>query len=274
MRATIPSLREWDSQAFAFYRQTLDVLERAGIPFLVGGAYALERYTGIRRHTKDFDIFVRPEDCAQILGHLAAAGYHTELTFAHWLGKAFQGDLFIDVIFGSGNGLCRVDERWFTHATQADVLGLPLRLVPPEEMIWSKAFIMERERFDGADIAHLIHARAEHIDWHRLLDRFGPHWQILLVHLILFDFIYPGEGGRLPGWLMEDLLQRKRIERSGGNSSARVCQGTLLSRAQYLVDIETWGYRDPRRQPAGTMSAAEIQQWTDAIEAKDVPAAG
>ena len=29
------------------------------MPFLVGGAYAFARYTGIERHTKDFDVFVR-----------------------------------------------------------------------------------------------------------------------------------------------------------------------------------------------------------------------
>jgi hypothetical protein len=42
-------------------------------------------------------------------------------------------------------------------------------------MIWSKAFIMERERFDGADVMHLIHENANRLDWNRLLERFGQH---------------------------------------------------------------------------------------------------
>src|SRR5437763_1505759 len=82
---------------------------RAGVPFLVGGAYALNYYTGIVRHTKDFDFFVRPEDTERTLEALAAQqGLHTEMTFPHWLGKVYSGDEFCDVIFSSGNGVCRV----------------------------------------------------------------------------------------------------------------------------------------------------------------------
>src|SRR4051794_12049994 len=99
-------LEQLDPQAFQFYRKTLTVLGDSGVPFLVGGAYALGYFTGIERHTKDFDIFVRGEDAPRALKVLEAAGYRTELTFPHWLGKAYSGDDFIDVIFNSGNGVC------------------------------------------------------------------------------------------------------------------------------------------------------------------------
>src|SRR5947209_543055 len=82
-----------------FYRKVIRVLNEAGTEFLVGGAYALCHYTGIVRHTKDFDIFVRPQDSERVLQTLAAAGCRTMLTFPHWLGKAYQGDEFCDVIF-------------------------------------------------------------------------------------------------------------------------------------------------------------------------------
>src|SRR5580765_5704337 len=88
-----------------FYQRAMRTLREADVPFLVGGAYAFERYTGIARHTKDFDIFVRPTDLDHTLETFAAAGYHTELSFPHWLGKAFCGGDFIDVIFASGNGV-------------------------------------------------------------------------------------------------------------------------------------------------------------------------
>ena len=127
----------------------------------MGGAYAFERYTGIERHTKDFDIFCRRADAEPILEVLESAlGCRTEMTFPHWLGKAYNpatGD-FIDVIYSSGSGIAVVDDEWFTHARPAEVLGIPARLCPAEEMIWSKAFIMERERYDGNDVAHLLHA--------------------------------------------------------------------------------------------------------------------
>src|SRR5262249_55983051 len=161
--------------------------------FLVGGSFSLLCYTGLARHSKDFDVFVRPEDFDRALAALAAAGYPIERTFPHWLGKAFHDGGFIDVIFSSGNGIPPVDDDWFAHATESEVLGMTARVCPAEETLWSKAFIMERERFDGADVAHLLLARAEALDWDRLLRRFGPHWQVLLVQLLLFDYIYPTE---------------------------------------------------------------------------------
>ena len=42
------------------YRHGLETLNRAGIPYVVSGLYALYEYTGIYRQTKDLDIFVEP----------------------------------------------------------------------------------------------------------------------------------------------------------------------------------------------------------------------
>ncbi|HLH26905.1 MAG TPA: nucleotidyltransferase [Chloroflexota bacterium] len=252
-----------------FYCQALRTLLQAGVPFLVGGAYAFECYTGIARHTKDFDIFLRPADRHRALEVFDKAGYHTEMTFPHWLGKAFCSGDFIDVIFSSGNGLARVDDEWFAHAVDAEVLGLPLKLTPPEEMIWSKAFILERERYDGADVAHLLRAQAEHLDWARLLRRFGDNWRVLLSHLILFGFIYPTERGKIPTRVMDKLLRRLQRELHAPPAGERVCQGTLVSREQYLVDVERWGYADARLQPRGNMTRQDVDHWTAAIDNKD-----
>ncbi|HEY7517844.1 MAG TPA: hypothetical protein VIE36_06055, partial [Methylomirabilota bacterium] len=227
-----------------FYRRSMAALDAAEVAFLVGGAYAFERYTGIARHTKDFDIFVHPRDVQRVLDLLAAAGCETELPFSHWLGKARCGDDFVDVIFSSGNGVAAVDDDWFRHSVEATVLDHPVRLIPAEEMIWSKAFIMERERFDGADVAHLILACGRELDWGRLLARFGRRWRVLLSHLILFGFIYPGERRAIPDPVMHLLLERLREESARPEAEARVCDGTLLSRQQYLLDVAERGYAD------------------------------
>ena len=247
-----------------FYQSALRYLRRAGIGFLVGGAYSFARHTGIERHTKDFDIFLRPADCQPALEVLASAGYLTQLLFPHWLGKAYSGDNCLDIIFGSGNGVARVDDGWFQHAIEGHVLDTPVLLCPIEETIWSKAFVMERERFDGADIAHLIRASGKQIDWRRLVDRFGPHWRVLLAHLTMFGFIYPGEHECVPPGVIQALLDRVRDEHQHPPAADRVCQGTLVSRAQYLIDIEHWGYEDARLT-GGFMTPAEIAVWTDAI---------
>ena len=248
-----------------FYRDVLQTLTRAEVPFLVGGAYALAVYTGIERHTKDLDVFVRPPDCERTLKRLRETlGLHTELTFPHWLAKAFHTGDFIDIIFSSGNGLATVDDEWFAHAVPAEVVGEPVRLCPVEETLWAKCFIMERERYDGADVAHLLRSCGRRLDWPRLLRRFGPHWRVLLSHIVLFGFIYPDERDKIPRVVMDGFLDRLRTDAPQPRKPP-ICNGPLISREQYLIDTEKWGYQDPRLLPAGTMTEEQVIQWTDAI---------
>jgi hypothetical protein len=176
------------------------------------------------------------------------------------------------VIFSSGNGVARVDDGWFVHAVEGRVFDTVVLLCPVEETIWSKAFVMERERFDGADIAHLIRGSGRDINWQRLLERFGPHWRVLLAHLVMFGFIYPGERDTVPAWVLDELMNRLRAEAVTPPPQERICQGTIISRAQYLVDIEHWGYEDARLA-GGHMVDDDIVLWTDAIATEQPTAA-
>jgi hypothetical protein len=245
-----------------FYRRMMLALNQAGTPYLVGGAYALNRYTEIVRDTKDFDIFVRPVDVPAVQAVLAAGGCEIDDFAPFWLSKATCGADFIDIIHSSGNGIAQVDDLWFAHATPAEVLDVPALLVPAEEMIWSKSFIMERERFDGADVLHVLHEQAHRLDWQRLLDRFGEHhWRVLYAHLVLFGFVYPQRRVSIPDWLMAELTRRLRIEQRQAPPRNLTCRGTVLSRHQYAVDLGQWGYRDGRLPPEGHMSQADIDLW-------------
>src|SRR5687768_2581257 len=248
------------------YRTALEMLNRSGVPYMIGGTYAFQYYAGISRTTKDVDIFVRPRDVQRVLDVLTRAGFKTEIAFSHWLAKAHHGDKFIDVIYSSGNGVAEVDDEWFAHAVDEEVLGVPAKLCPAEEMIWSKAFIMERERFDGADVAHLFRHCSGLLNWDRLLRRFGQNWRVLLSHIVLFGFIYPGERSLIPAAVTRDLLNRVLSDLEVPTRDSKVCQGTLLSRAQYLVDVDEWGYEDARMTPRGAMSPDQIAVWTAAID--------
>src|ERR1700704_1365586 len=175
----------------AFYQIVMQLLVRNRIEFLIGGAYALGHYTGLSRDTKDFDLMLRPKDVPMALVACRNAGYEADFTFTHWLAKIWSATSFIDVIFRAGNGLGEVDDLWFRKAPVASVLGISVKIAPPEELIWQKAYVMERERFDGADIIHILASRAPGIDWARLIERFGPDWRVLMSHLILFGFVFP-----------------------------------------------------------------------------------
>lgn len=255
-----------DPNACAFYQDVVRRLTQEGVPFVVGGAYAFAHFTGIHRDTKDLDLFLKRSDVTRVLSMFEALGYRGEMTFPHWLAKVhFDAEHdFVDLIFNSGNGVAAVDDAYFLNASEDVMFELPVKVCPMEEMIWTKAFVMERERYDGADIAHLLHVRGADIDWQRLMRRFGPHWRLLLNHLILLGYIYPNEKLGVPAWVMNDLLARFQGESRVRTTGEPVCGGTLVSREQFLVDVNSWGYVDGRLA-AGAMSEEEIEAWTRAI---------
>lgn len=231
-----------------FYRAALSRLQEEHIRFLIGGAYATEQYTGIPRRTKDIDIFVLPNDVQAVLQALNSAGAQTELTDPRWLAKAFAGEDFIDIIFNASNGLCPVDETWFQYAPRVDLLNLPLQLCPVEEMIWQKAFIMSRHRYDGNEVAHLLRGWGEQLDWDRLRRRFGEHWPVLLNHLILFRFVYPGKQSVVPKPLMDELTAQLAADvQNPPPIDPDMCRGTFVSHTDYDIAIREWGYFDARQ---------------------------
>ena len=255
--------------AIDVYREALQCLVKAKVPFLVGGTFALESYTGLVRRTKDLDLFVNPADRLRLMQRLSEAGFRTEWRFPHWLGKANKDDRSIDIIYSSGNGICTVDEAWFRYALPAEIFGIPVRVVPAEEMLWSKAFVMERNRYDGGDIAHLLKARAHTMDWARLLFRFGTYWRVLFSHVILFGFIYPEQRLRIPDWFMHEMMRRMKLDMQCLPADREVCQGTLLSWSQYLADLECGDYQDARHVPRGKLTSGDTQHMTDVLQREE-----
>jgi hypothetical protein len=255
---------ELDPECAEFYLQAMQLLRENDIPFLVGGAYALCVYTGLARHTKDVDLFIRPSDLDRALAGFEKTGYRTEKAFPHWLAKVFGGGKFIDLIYAAGNGLGVVDESWFARAHSAELLSERVSIMAPEEIIWMKAFVQERERYDGADIAHLFRSCADTLDWKHLSARFGADWRVLFNFITLFGYIYPSERHRIPADLVRHLMDLlAREQRTPFHD--QICRGTLLSRAQFLPDVTELGYRDARLEPPTVMTEKDITLWTAAI---------
>ncbi len=240
-----------------FYVAALRVLDDAHLDYVVGGGYAIAHYTGIPRDTKDLDIFVRETDHRQILQTFERAGYRTEYFFPFWIAKALQGDEFIDILYNSGNGQCVVDDDWFTNAREAEILGYQTRLIPPEEQLWSKAFVQDRDRFDGADIHHLILHQGETFDWQRLLRRFAGHERVLLAHLLAYDYAFPTEPEKIPDWVMHRLLDDAR---SRPAASEAVCYGPNISQKGYLHHIRNGTFADGRLRPHGPLTLDQLRQ--------------
>ncbi len=238
--------RERTGRELRARQMAIRTLDESGVPFLIGGMYAFAAFTGIYRDTKDLDVHVRPQDANRALEVLEAAGWRSERSDERWLYKAFLGEYFVDIIFSSGNGAAVVDDEWFAHAKKAELFGEQCLISPAEEQMWMRAFVNERERFDGADFNHLLLRAGPTLDWTRLLRRFAPYWELLFGHLMMFRFVYPSETHIVPRWVMDELLSRTAAALASGPSEEKVCRGTLISQSMYTVDVQEWGFLDGR----------------------------
>jgi hypothetical protein len=255
------------------YRRALEAVNAACVPYVVAGAYAIYEHTGIYRKTKDLDLFFEPSAVVPAAAALRSAGFVTRLEDSHWLAKATMGDYFVDLIFGMGNGVARIDEGWTRHGRPGILAATPVRIAPAEELIWHRLFINERHRHDMSDVVHLILCLGDTLDWERLLNRTGEHWPLLLAQLLMFNYVYPGYRANVPGWVLEQLLERARSREDHGPSDPDYTRGPLISLFSFMIDIKEWGFIDPgaeliraaRREPA-ILAIREADVWDERAE--------
>jgi len=231
-------------EANEFYKEALTLLHDSGSDFMLGGAFAMFEYTGIYRDTKDLDIYCKPSEYPKILKYFAQKGYKTELSDVRWLAKIFKGDYFIDIIFDTVNNICTVDDTWYEHATTSQFSGIPVKFVPAEELVWCKIYVQNRERYDAADVNHILLRYGKKMDWKRLLFRLDQHWHLLLTQILIFQFVYPADyRDILPQWLFDELIERAREQYDLPPSLERVCRGPVIDQTQYEIDIKQWNYK-------------------------------
>ena len=99
--------RKDKGKANRLHRRSVVALHDADVPFLIGGAYVVEVYTGVSRQTKDFDLYLRPQHVDSAIQALKRVGYKTKKTFPHWLAKAERGRDCVDLIFRAGTDYAR-----------------------------------------------------------------------------------------------------------------------------------------------------------------------
>jgi hypothetical protein len=231
-------------EAEAFYAEALAELKRSKVPFLLAGTFAVNAYTNLDRPTKDLDIFVKASDYPKVLAHFKERGYKTEVEDERWIAQVKKGKHSFDVIFNSTIAVTPVTDAWFKEAREAHVYRTKVLLLSPTELIWSKAFVQDRYKYDGADVAHVILAEGKNIEWKRLLSYMEQYWEVLLIHILNFRFIYPTERERVPKWLLDELLDRLEAQAKLPTARMKVCRGRLFSRSDYLKDITAWGFAD------------------------------
>ena len=241
----------------ALFREVLQTLEAAQVPYAVSGAFALREHTGICRYTKDLDVFLTAPDAAVALLHLQQKGFHCDIPDPVWLAKAHRDGFFVDLITGMSNGVIRVEPDWIGRASPANIFGVETRVLAAEELIASKLFVVRRERFDGADIAHIIYGAHHKLQWDRILELAGEHWEILLWDLMLFRYVYPAQTNYVPKPVWQKLLRRLAEEISSPNPQARF-RGSLVDDKMFAIDVNEWGLDDLYSESQAQVTKIEL----------------
>jgi len=223
-------------EQWSVYDRVLADCRAAGLRFSVGGGLAIGVYTGGWRDTKDIDLYVLPQDrdiLKQILARAGLVDYYDQLPYDRaWIYRSIRDNVIVDVIWAMANHKCEVDARWILGGPEIDIRGVRVRIVPPEEMIWAKLYVLQRDRCDWPDVLNLLSMQRENLDWGHLLDRLGDDAAVLHGVLRIFRWLCPTEARALPRWLWKTLEER---EAEADATVVERCRADLLDRRPWLT---------------------------------------
>ena len=171
------------------------------IGFAMGGGLTFSAYSGNRRNTKDMDFFVLPRDHQRLLSIMADLGFeeYREVPYdPTWSYRGHRNGFIVDLLWRMLNNRTIVDEEWVTRGWEVSINGVSFQLISPEELLWSKLYILRRERCDWPDILGLLHAQAGVMDWNHLLARLGADAPVLGSVMALFRWLCPAQAVLLP----------------------------------------------------------------------------
>jgi hypothetical protein len=187
---------------WGIFRNASQMALRRGIAHAMGGAFAVAVHTGRWRNTKDMDFYVRPEDRQRMVAVLDELGlsdyYDREAYDRGWIYRATTGDTIVDVIWSMANRRASVDDGWLARAPRVSARGVSVQVVPVEEMIWAKLYVLQRDRCDWPDVLNMIDANRDRLDWQHLLQRLGPDAPLLAGVLNMYAWLSPGRSRSLP----------------------------------------------------------------------------
>jgi hypothetical protein len=171
---------------------------------------------------------------------LREAGFKCETCDPIWLFKAHHNGFFVDLITGMSNATIVVEDSWIERAKPAIVHTVQTRVLAAEELLASKLFVTRRERFDGADIAHIIFGTNGNLDWQRILRLVGENWEVLFWALILYRYVYPAQTHFVPVTVWRDLIHRFECALAHPDPAARF-RGSLIDDKMFAIDVNEWG---------------------------------
>lgn len=220
---------------WSVYSRVLHEARKAEIHVALGGAFATAVYTGELRNTKDLDFYILPEDRDRMREAIGRAGLHDlfdQLPYDRsWIYRGATGDVIVDAIWAMANQRAQVDARWLSYGPEVTIRGEPLRVIPIEELIWAKLYIVQRARCDWTDVLNLIDAQTKSIEWQHLLARLEADIPLLAGTLSLFGWLVPNRAQNIP---------KPIWERLGMKQPPPSAEPDVTHRRAHLLDSRSW----------------------------------
>ncbi len=203
-------------ESWAAYAGVIDALTEAEIPFALAGGHAISCYTGRARTSKDLDLIILPESREAIIELVTSRGwedYYDRLPYdRNWIYRAWLDGTILDFIWAMPNQRASVDAKWILDGPYVRLKDRRVRLIPAEELVWAKIYVMQFDRCDWPDLFNLLFAVGEKLDWRHLLDRLQDDVALLSSLLVVFSWLRPECARLFPQWLWHELHLPKPAE--------------------------------------------------------------
>jgi putative nucleotidyltransferase-like protein len=226
-------------EQWSVYQRVIARSRAAGLRFAVGGGLAVGVYTDHWRESKDIDFYVLPKDreiMQRVLTEAGLVDYYDQLPYDRaWIYRSVQGKIIVDVIWSMANHKIDVDERWILCGPEVTIRGETIRIVPPEEMIWAKLYVLQHDRTDWPDVLNMLYAQCEKLDWSHLLKRLGEDAALLYAILTIFRWLCPNLAQELPAWLWQE-AEKPGVPQSFSQEDCRR-RADLLDRRRWFSPV-------------------------------------
>ena len=198
---------------WAFYEDVLNAARDTGKPFAIGGAFAWAAYTGIIRNTKDIDFYIEPKSKDLFISAITRVGatdYYETLAYDRgWIYRSTRDGYIADLIWAMANYVQPLYDDYFNGENALIIHGQRVPVLPAEELMLNKLYIMQRGRCDWFDVFNLLYCTNGSLDWDRLISRMGTDRILLASALNVFAWLCPGRVHLFP----DDLWMKLGLEK-------------------------------------------------------------
>lgn len=197
-------------------------------------------YAGQWRNTKDIDLYVLPRDKDEMIAIVTALGlkdyYEQQAYDRAWIYRSYTDDTIVDIMWTMANQRAQVDEAWL-NGPEVQAGDERFRLLAPEEELWSKLYVMQRDRCDWPDAVNLLYGVGPQLDWRRLIARVADDRGLLAGLLAMFTWLHSERARELPNWIWGELQLSAPVS-GGGLETARERARLLDSRPWFTPVLE------------------------------------